>query len=72
MIVLPACIPLEERTGLLQQFRRHGQVNLRVRQAGMPKVNGEVIHQPLHVGPLTIPCCQAVDRKGVPIMPRAA
>ena len=38
----------------------------------MPKVNGEVIHQPLHVGPLAIPLCQAMDREGVPkiVQPR--
>ena len=38
----------------------------------MPKVNGEVIHQPLHVGPLAVPLGQAMDRKGVPkvVQPR--
>ena len=65
MTVLPAGVPLEERAGLLQQFGRHGQVNLRVRQAVMPEVNGEVIDQPLHVRTLPVPLCQAVDRKGV-------
>ena len=34
MTALPAGVPLEERAGLLQQVGRHGQVNLRVRQAG--------------------------------------
>ena len=31
----------------------------------MPKVNGEVVKQPLHVRPLPIPRRQAVDREGV-------
>ena len=31
----------------------------------MPEVNGEVIHQPLHVGPLPVPLGQAMDREGV-------
>ena len=38
----------------------------------MPKVNGEVMHQPLHVRPLAIPLRQAMDREGVPqvVQPR--
>ena len=59
-------VPLEAVAGLLQQFRRHGQVNLGVRQAGMPQVYGEVIHQPLHVRPLAIPLGQPMDREGMP------
>ena len=66
MIVLPKCIPLKETSGLLKQFEYHGQVNLGVRQVGMPQVNGEVIHQSLHVGPLTIPLDQSMDCKGMP------
>ena len=32
----------------------------------MPKVNGEVMYKPLHVGPLAIPLRQPMDRKAVP------
>jgi len=66
MAHLPACVPLEECTSLLQQFRCHCQVDLRVRHADVPKVDRKVIDQPLHVGPLTVPRRQAVDRKSVP------
>ena len=71
-MVLPTCVPLEDRTGLLEQFRRHGQVDLRVRQSDVPKVNGEVVHQSLHISPLAVPCRQTVHRKGVPLMPSSA
>jgi hypothetical protein len=72
MTALPAGVPLEECAGLLQQVGRHGQVNLGVRQAVMPEVNREVIDQPLHVGTLSVPLGQAVDREGVPkvVQPR--
>ena len=38
----------------------------------MPEVNGEVIHQPLHVGPPAIPIRQSMNRKGMPkvVQPR--
>ncbi len=65
MTALPAGIPLEEGAGPLQQVGRHGQVDLRMGQAVMPEVHGEVIDQPLHIGTLSVPLGQAVDRKGV-------
>ena len=42
------------------------------RQVGVPEVNGEVVHQPLHVRPLPIPLRQPVDRERVPkvVQPR--
>ena len=55
MMFLLAGIPLETHARLLQQFGGHGQINLRVCQTGMPKVNGEMIYQPLHVSPLAVP-----------------
>src|SRR5438876_366193 len=65
MVVLPAGVPLEECAGMLEQFRRDGEVCLRVRQVGVPKVNREVIDEPLHICSLAVPRCQAVDREGV-------
>jgi hypothetical protein len=66
MIVLPASVSLEERTGLLQQFWDHGQVNLGVPQVSVPKINREVIDQPLYIGPLAVPFRQPMDGKGMP------
>lgn len=65
MILRRAGVPLEAPARLLQQFGGHGQVDLGMYQAGMPKVNGEVIHQTLHVSPLAIPICQSVNREGM-------
>ena len=61
MVVLPKCVPLEETSGLLKQFGYHGQVNLGVRQVGMPQVNGEVVHEALHIRALLIPPDQSMD-----------
>ena len=72
MASLPAGIPLEAPAGLLQQLRRHGQVNLRACESRMPEVNGELIHQPLHIRTLAVPFGQSMDREGVTLMPRAA
>jgi hypothetical protein len=66
MIVLLAGVLLEECSGLLQQFRDHGQVNLGMPEVSVSKINGEVIDQPLHIGPLAVPFCQAMDREGMP------
>jgi hypothetical protein len=66
MIVLLASVPLEECTGLLQQVWDHGQVNLGMPQVRVPKINGEMIDQPLHIGFLTVPIHQPMDGEGVP------
>ena len=58
----------EDHPGLLEQFRRHGQVDLRVRQANMSQIDGEMVHQSSHISSLMVPCGQAVDRKGVAIL----
>ena len=65
MAVLPEGVPLESGAGLVQQLRRHGQVNLRGRQVGMPEVDGQVMQEPLHVRPLPVPLGQPVDRERV-------
>jgi hypothetical protein len=65
MTILLAGISLKARAGLLKQFGHHGQVNLRIPQAQVPKVNGEVVYQPLYICSLSIPFRQPMDGKGV-------
>jgi hypothetical protein len=66
MVTLPLSIPLEGLAGLLEQFWCHSQINLRVRQANVPKIDGEVVHQSLDIGSFAVPLRQAVYRKSVP------
>src|SRR3974377_1815773 len=61
MVVLHADVPLEPHPGLLQQVRRHGEVDLCMPDVSVPQVDGEVVKEPLHVRPLLIPPDQAMD-----------
>jgi hypothetical protein len=65
MMVLLASVALEECTGLLQQVWDHGQVNLGVPHVSVPKINGKMIDQSLHIGFLAIPIHQPMDGEGV-------
>src|SRR5438105_3759104 len=66
MALLPAGIPLKASAGLLQHLWRHGQVDLRVRKMGVPEIDRQVIHEPLHVFSAPIPFRQPVDGEGMP------
>ena len=61
MVVLPAGVLLEPQPSLLQQVRRHGEVDLRMPDVGVPQVDREVVKEPLHVRPLLIPADQTMD-----------
>ena len=54
MMVLSG-IALESPAGLLQKFRRHAEIHLRMADVNMPQVDGQKRQQPLHIGPLLIP-----------------
>jgi hypothetical protein len=54
-------INLEALTGLMEQLRRHGQVDLGVPDVNMPQVDGQMLEQSLYVGALLVSGRQAVN-----------
>jgi hypothetical protein len=72
MVVLPAGVSLKPQPSLLQQVRRHGQVDLRMPDVDVPQVDREVVKEPLHIRPLLIPLDQAMNGEAVALMPTSA
>jgi hypothetical protein len=72
MMGLPTAVGFETLACLFEQRRDHREVALRTRDPRVSEIGRQMRQMPLHVGAFAVPRQQAMDGKGVAVMPRAA
>ena len=63
---------LEALGGLVQQFRRHVEIDLGMPDMNVTQRHRQMLQEALYIGILPIPGRQAVNGKGMTFMPMSA